>query len=108
MSLNSRLGFGLALSLVAALSAPVVVSAISHKGGESSIGHSLTAKAAANWQTTPTQTIADAAYQMSLSEDGQRLAAITTDNKRLKVWNTRTGALLMTATANEPKVALPR
>ena len=39
---------------------------------------------------------------MSLSEDGQRLAAITTDNKKLNVWNTRTGALLMTATVSEP------
>ena len=102
ISLTSRLGFGLALSLAAALSAPAVVSAISHRGGENLPSHSLTAKATANWQTTPTQAIAAAAYQMSLSEDGQRLAALTDDNTSLKVWNTQTGALLTTATADAP------
>ena len=62
----------------------------------------IAAKPERRWQVTPTQTIAAAVYQMSLSEDGQQLAAITTNGERLNVWNTQTGALLLTATANEP------
>ena len=68
---SSRFGLGLAFSLFLGLSVPVVVSATS-RGSESP-----TAKAVGNWQTTPADAIAAAVYQMSLSEDGQRLAALT-------------------------------
>lgn len=99
---SSRFGFGLALSLIAALSAPVVVSAIVHRSGDNPIGSSLTAKVAENWQTTPTQTITATTYQMSLSGDGQKLAAIADDGASLSVWDTQAGTLLTTVTANEP------
>ncbi|WP_141242253.1 hypothetical protein [Leptolyngbya sp. BC1307] len=59
-------------------------------------------KTVGNWQTTPTETIAAAAYLVSLSEDGQRLAALTDDGASFEVWNTQTNSLLLTATADEP------
>ncbi|MGI8933301.1 MAG: hypothetical protein ACR2FS_04430, partial [Phormidesmis sp.] len=59
-------------------------------------------KTVGNWQTTPTETIAAAAYLVSLSEDGQRLAALTDDGASFEVWNTQTNSLLVKATADEP------
>ena len=102
MPLSSRLGFSLALGLVAALSAPGIVSATAHQGSENSISHSSKVKTAGHWQTIPTKTIAAAAYSVSLSENGRRLAAQTDDGTSFEVWNARTNSLLLKATADEP------
>lgn len=102
MSVSSRLGFSLVLGLVAALSAPGIVSATFHQGRESPIGHSSTVKTAGHWQTTPNKTIAAATYSVRLSENGRRLAAQTDDGTSFEIWNTRTNALLLKATADEP------
>ena len=102
MPLSSRLGFSLALGLVAALSAPGIVSATAHKYRENPISHSLTVKTAGHWQTTPNKTIAAAAYSVKLNENGRRLAAQTDDGTSFEVWNTQTNALLLKATADEP------
>ncbi|PZO11769.1 MAG: hypothetical protein DCF25_18780 [Leptolyngbya foveolarum] len=56
------------------------------------------------WQTTPITTIAAQASAVSLSRDGQRIAAIAGDNLfelKTQVWNTQTGALLKTFMAQE-------
>ncbi len=101
MSLSSRLGLGLALSLVAVLSAYALVSPI-HKGSKNSISNSSTVKTVDNWQTTPTETIAAAANLVSLSEDGQRLAALTDNGTSFEVWETQANSMLLSATADEP------
>ena len=62
----------------------------------------IAAKPERLWQTTPTQTIAAAAYETSLSQNGQRLAAITDLGQSIKVWNTQTGSLLRTVMLAEP------
>ena len=66
----------------------------------------ITTKLENRWQTTPIMTIAAPAYATSLSENGQRLAAITSDansdsifDRRIQVWDTQTGSLLKTFTA---------
>ena len=102
MPLSSRLGFSLALGLVAALSASGIVSATAHKGRENPTSHSLTVKTASNWQTAADKTIAAAAYLVKLSENGRRLAAQTDNGTSFEVWNTQTNALLLKTTADEP------
>ncbi len=54
------------------------------------------------WQITPITTIAAEAYRMSLSGNGQRLAAITDLGQNIKIWNTQTGSLLRTVIPEEP------
>ncbi len=51
------------------------------------------------WQITPTTTIAVQAYRMSLSRNGQSLAVIVNSDPEIQVWNTQTGSLLRTLTA---------
>lgn len=104
MSLSSRLGLGLALSLVAALSAYTFVSPI-HKGSENLISNSSAVKTVGSWQTTPTETIAAAAYLVRLSEDGRRLAALTDNGTSFEVWKTQANSMLLSATADEPNSA---
>ena len=63
----------------------------------------IAAKPERLWQTTPAQTVAAAAvYETSLSQNGQRLAAITDFGQSIKVWNTQTGSLLRTVVLAEP------
>ncbi len=55
------------------------------------------------WQIMPATVIAAQAYQVSLSENGQRLAAITGQSigepgPDIQVWNAQTGSLLKTVT----------
>lgn len=54
------------------------------------------------WQITPIMTIAAEADRMSLSGNGQRLAAITDLGQNIKIWNTQTGSLLKTVMSEEP------
>ncbi|WP_121971310.1 S-layer homology domain-containing protein [Leptolyngbya sp. BC1307] len=54
------------------------------------------------WQITPMTTIAAEVDRMSLSENGQRLAAITDFGQNIKIWNTQTGSLLRTVIPEEP------
>ncbi len=54
------------------------------------------------WQITPITTIAAEAYRMSLSGNGQQLAAITDLGQNIKIWNTQTGSLLRTVIPEEP------
>ncbi|PZO51421.1 MAG: hypothetical protein DCF15_14905, partial [Phormidesmis priestleyi] len=53
------------------------------------------------WQITPMTTIAAEVDRMSLSENGQRLAAITDFGQNIKIWNTQTGSLLKTVIPEE-------
>ena len=62
----------------------------------------IAAKPERRWQTTPITTIADSTYLISLSKNGQRLAAITDLGPKIQIWNTQTGALLRTFMAEEP------
>ena len=62
----------------------------------------IAAKPEKRWQITPTMTIPAEAYFIKLSENGQRLAAITTDpGQNIKIWNTQTGSLLRTVIPEE-------
>ncbi len=59
------------------------------------------------WQITPIMTFAVQPYQVSLSENGQRLAAITgrsigAPGLDIQVWNAQTGSLLKTVTTEAP------
>ena len=67
----------------------------------------IAAKPESRWQITPITTIAAKTYRLSLSENGQRLAAIVNDRltgegPTIQVWNTQTGSLLKTLTVEAP------
>ncbi|MGB3769355.1 MAG: S-layer homology domain-containing protein [Phormidesmis sp.] len=63
----------------------------------------IAARLERGWQITPTITIPAQSYRVSLSENGQRLAAITGQSigepgPDIQVWNAQTGSLLKTVT----------
>jgi len=67
----------------------------------------IAAKPERRWQITPIMTFAVQPYQVSLSENGQRLAAITGQSigapgPDIQVWNAQTGSLLKTVTTEAP------
>ena len=67
----------------------------------------IAARPERRWQITPITTIEAKTNHLSLSENGQRLAALTNygpinDSHTIQVWNTQTGSLLKTLTAGAP------
>ncbi len=58
------------------------------------------AAAGGRWQTEPITMLPTAGRSFSFSADGQRLLVLTTDETKLQVWNTQTGALIREITAN--------
>ena len=52
------------------------------------------AAAGGRWQSEPISTLPTAGRSFSFSADGQRLLVLATDETKLQVWNTQTGALI--------------
>ena len=68
----------------------------------------IAAKPERRWQTTPItkiEVVGAHTAGLSLSKDGQRLAAITDRGPKIQVWNTQTGSLQRTVTTEAPDSA---
>jgi WD40 repeat protein len=59
------------------------------------------AAAGGRWKKEPITTLPTAAQSFSFSADGQRLLVLTTDETKLQVWNTQTGALIREIAADD-------